>query len=156
MEGVIFTTRPLYPGEVVSGTHWVWVWVGPITGLDAVDTSLHCRESVHDSFVIQSVTWSLYSKEGSLCGAIATLYWEEWISQKDIYTESQLHYTGSSMKPYFSLILDGLLQPRKWVFFLAFLWIVAALRARRQFFCHVPRKALISLKAVSLSCQLQN
>jgi len=38
--------------------------------------------------------------------------WEEWIAQKDIYTE--FHYSGSFMRLSISLNLDSVVQPRKW------------------------------------------
>jgi hypothetical protein len=34
---VSYTPRPLYPEEILPGTHWIGGWVGPRAGLDVVE-----------------------------------------------------------------------------------------------------------------------
>jgi hypothetical protein len=48
--GYWLASRPgrFTPWEIAPGTHWIWGWMGPIAGLDAVEyrkMSCPCRES---------------------------------------------------------------------------------------------------------------
>jgi hypothetical protein len=55
---VSFMPRPLYPGERVLFTHWIWGWVGFRTVLDGVERgkkSYHYRDSKSDPSVVQPV-----------------------------------------------------------------------------------------------------
>jgi hypothetical protein len=60
---IIFTPRPLYPGERALGSHFLRDRTGPIVDLEAMEKriiSCLCRESNLDSPTVQSVAWSLY------------------------------------------------------------------------------------------------
>jgi hypothetical protein len=53
---VFLTSAALPPGKEPPGTHWIGVWVGPITGLDDIgkNSSLY-RYSNSDPSVVQLV-----------------------------------------------------------------------------------------------------
>jgi hypothetical protein len=49
------------PGERALGTHWIAGWVGPKSGLDAVEKKkiLYCRESNADRRARRCTDWAI-------------------------------------------------------------------------------------------------
>jgi hypothetical protein len=89
---VSFMLRPLYPGEIVPGTHWIGGWMVSRTGLDAVvkrKIPSFCRDSSPRTPIVQPVsqryTTELYliclpwdQPEGHYCCRTEQL--ERWLS----------------------------------------------------------------------------
>jgi hypothetical protein len=66
MRKVSFMPRPLYPGKISLGTHWIGGWVGPGVGLDAVEErkylilpGLELRLSVVQPVACRYTDWAI-------------------------------------------------------------------------------------------------
>jgi hypothetical protein len=55
-----FTIRPLYSGERNPSTDWIWFWVGPKAGLDAVVREKFPAATINRILVVQPVALRLY------------------------------------------------------------------------------------------------
>jgi len=80
---VIFTSRPLYPGERAPDTHWIGGRVGPRAGLDAVTRKIPCpcRESN-----LGRPARSLVADYAFLCGG-SQLFYSKYIAIRRSHLE---------------------------------------------------------------------